>query len=94
MQRSSPAPTPRRVRVGRSNRVALLVDAAAFPANLDADLAGGLLDEVAHRVLLAGGDDIALRVVLLEHEPLHAHVVAGMAPIALGVEVAEIQVLP
>jgi hypothetical protein len=52
------------------------------------------LDEVAHRVLLAGGDDIALRVVLLEHEPLHAHVVAGVAPIALGVEVAEIQVLP
>ena len=43
------------------------------------------------RVLLAGGDDEVLRLVLLQHQPLRLDVVAGMAPVAQGVEVAEVQ---
>ncbi len=44
-------------------------------------------------MLLAGGDDVVLRLLLLEHEPLHLDVVAGVAPVALGVEVAEVEIL-
>jgi hypothetical protein len=45
----------------------------------------------AHAVLLAGGDDEVLRLLLLQHEPLHAHVVLGVAPVAQGVEVAHVE---
>ena len=43
------------------------------------------LDRMAH----AGGDDVVVRLVLLEHQPHRAHVVAGEAPVALRVEIAE-----
>ena len=42
-------------------------------------------------MLLAGGDDKILGLVLLQHQPLHAHVVAGVAPVAAGVHVAQVQ---
>lgn len=55
--------------------------------NFDADFLGRDRDELADRVLLAGGDDEVFRLVLLRHQPLHDHVVARMAPVALGIEV-------
>ena len=48
-------------------------------------------DELAHAVLLAGGDDEVLGLLLLQHQPLHLDVVARMAPVAQRVEVAEVQ---
>ncbi len=45
------------------------------------------------RVRLAGGDDVVVRLVLLEHQPHGPDVVAGEAPVALRVEVAEFEVL-
>ena len=36
-----------------------------------------------------GRDDVVVRPVLLEHEPHHLHVLLGVAPVALGLEVAE-----
>lgn len=42
-------------------------------------------------MLLAGGDDEVFRGVLLEHQPLHFNVVAGVAPVAQGAEVAEVE---
>ena len=43
------------------------------------------------RVLLAGGDHEVFGLVLLQHQPLHLDIVARVAPVALCVEVAEIE---
>ena len=59
------------------------------PGEVHLEQGGAALDELADAVLLAGGDDEVLRLVLLEHHPLHLDVVAGVAPVALGVDVAE-----
>ncbi len=53
---------------------------------VDADLGERPLDELTHRVRLAGGDDIVLRFVLLQHQPHRPHVIAGESPVAFGVE--------
>ena len=47
------------------------------------------LDEVAHRVRLAGRHHVVVRDWLLEHAPHRLDVVAGEAPVAAGVEVAD-----
>src|SRR3546814_17229254 len=44
-----------------------------------------------NRELLAGGNDIVLRAVLLQHHPLHPDVVLRVAPVAKGIEVAHEQ---
>src|SRR5262249_38249620 len=67
-----------------------LLDACASPGDPAAHMAEGELDEFAHGMLLACGQHIVVRLVLLEHHPHAFHVVAGMAPIPLGVEIAEI----
>ena len=54
---------------------------------------GAEFDEGAHRFLPAGGDHEVFRFVLLEHAPLHFHVVAGVTPVALGIEVAHVEAL-
>src|SRR5437879_2727707 len=41
----------------------------------------------------ARGDDEIIRLLLLEHEPHGPDVVAGVAPVALGLEVAQPQLL-
>jgi hypothetical protein len=51
----------------------------------------GDLHQLAHRVGLAGGDHVVVGLGLLEHQPHGLDVVAGEAPVALGVEVAEPQ---
>ena len=50
---------------------------------------GRTFGKLAHRMLLAGGDDEILRLLLLQHEPLRSHVVARMSPVAQRIEVAE-----
>ena len=47
------------------------------------------LHELLHRVADAGRDDVIVGLVLLQHQPHRAHVVAGKAPVATRVEVAE-----
>src|SRR5919199_2585427 len=54
-------------------------------------LVEGDVHALTNRVGLAGGDHEVLGVVLLEHEPHGLDVVLGIAPVALGVEVAERQ---
>jgi hypothetical protein len=58
---------------------------------LHAEFLGGGVDEVAHAVLHAGGDDEVFRFFLLQHQPLHFDVVLGVAPVAFGVHVAEVE---
>jgi hypothetical protein len=67
--------------------------ALTFEAHRDAQLGGRELDELAHAVLHAGGDDEVFRDILLQHEPLHFDVVARMAPVAQRAHVAQIQAL-
>eukprot|EP01022_Parablepharisma_sp_SALTPOND_P036279 TRINITY_DN9838_c0_g1_i1.p1 TRINITY_DN9838_c0_g1~~TRINITY_DN9838_c0_g1_i1.p1 ORF type:complete len:1069 (-),score=237.17 TRINITY_DN9838_c0_g1_i1:780-3986(-) len=71
--------------------ITLFFHAVAFPAQLYAQFVGGSVDEVANTVLHAGGDDEVLGLVLLQHQPLHFHVVACMAPVTLGVQIAQVQ---
>ena len=51
----------------------------------------GQVDEFAHGVALAGGDHVVVGLGLLEHQPHGFHVFAGVAPIALGLEVPQAQ---
>src|SRR5579871_4468196 len=68
-----------------------LLDALAAPFDAAADLGKGELDELAHRARLAGGEHEVVGRVRLQ-DGVHAlDVVAGMAPVALGFEVAEIE---
>ena len=58
-------------------------------------MAEGQLDELAHAVGLAGGQHVIVGLILLQDAPHALDIVARMAPVALGVQVAEIQaVLP
>ena len=45
----------------------------------------------AHRRSHAGGDHIVVGLVLLQHQPHRFDIVAGVSPVALGVDVAQPQ---
>ena len=64
-----------------------------MPAAPYTGFAGGAIDELAYAVLLAGGDDVVLRLSLLQPQPLHLHVVAGVTPVTFGIEVAEVEAI-
>src|SRR5215472_216790 len=71
--------------------VPTLLRALALPGDADPELLSGGGDELANAVLLAGGDHEILGLVLLQHQPLRLDVLARVTPIALRVEVAEVQ---
>ena len=71
----------------------LFVDAAPLPGEIKLQKLGAATDELADGVLLASGDDEVLGFFLLQHEPLHFDIVAGVAPVALGVQVAQEELL-
>ncbi len=72
---------------------AFLLDAGAAPFDLPADMGERLLDEFAHRMLLAGREHKIVGLVLLQHQPHAFDVVARMAPVAPGIEIAEIELV-
>ena len=60
-----------------------LLGPLALEAERHADLGETALRELAHGVLLAGGQHVVAGLVLLQH-PVHAaHVVPGVSPVAL-----------
>ena len=65
--------------------------AAAPPRDASADDGEGLLDELPHRARLAGRDHVVVGRLLLQHQPHGFDIVARMAPVALGVEIADIE---
>ncbi len=69
------------------------LDTLPAPGQRDAQFSRCRADEIAHTVLHAGGDDEVLGLVLLQHQPLHLDVIAGVAPIAFGVEVTEVEAI-
>ena len=72
-----------------------LIDGSGLASPLDggADNLEGLLDKFTDGVGLSSGEDVVIRLVLLEHAPHALDVVAGVAPITLGVDVAEVEAL-
>ena len=59
-----------------------------------AQLQGGEFDEAPHRFLPARGDHEVFRGAgLLQHPPLHLHVVARVAPVAQRIEVAHVEAI-
>src|ERR1700722_14608799 len=63
------------------------------PFNLDSEAIRRALDEIPHRVLLASRNHEIFRFGLLQYEPLGAHVVARMPPVAARIQIAQIQAL-
>ena len=70
-----------------------LVEPAAAPDDLALGAGERQLDQLAHAVRLAGRQHVVVRRVLLQDPPHALDVVAGMAPVAPGIEVAEVQPL-
>ena len=66
-----------------------LIDAAAFKAKGHAQFFGCPNGELPDRILDAGGNHKIPRLVLLKHQPLGPDIIAGMSPVAQGVEVAK-----
>ena len=46
-------------------------------------------EKVSHGICLAGRDDVIVRLVLLQHEPHGFHVIYGVAPVSLRVQISE-----
>ncbi|CCK07648.1 phytase family [Cronobacter sakazakii 696] len=76
---------------GHGNHDAFLFHAFAFKAQFDTQLCGRHFDELTYGVLHTGRDNEIFRLFLLQHHPLHFHVVFGMAPVTQGVHVAQMQ---
>src|SRR5262249_15261778 len=68
-----------------------LVYTLAAPYDLPAGFGRGKLHELAHRMSLPRPQYIVLRLILPWPAPRALHVVARMAPITLGIEIAEIE---
>jgi len=67
------------------------IHAGATPLDGIAQFPEGPFNEFTHGVSFAGGDDVVVGDVLLQHPPHRAHVILGVAPVAFRVEVAQIQ---
>ena len=76
---------------GHGNNDTLLFHAGAFEAQLDAQLCRSHLNELTYGVLDAGRNHEVFWLLLLQHHPLHFHVVFRMAPVTQGIHVAEVQ---
>ena len=60
---------------------------------VEANVGKGGFHKFAHGVGLAGGDNVVVRSVLLEHQPHGFNVFGGIAPVAFGVQIAKVEFL-
>jgi len=60
---------------------------------IKAGVGKGNLQKFADAVGFVGGNDIIVRPILLQHEPHGLDVFLGVTPVALGIEVAEIDLV-
>ena len=67
---------------------AFFVDAIALSLEFDAGMVECQGAELAHGVILAGSHHKVIGLVLLQNEPHALHIVACIAPVATGIEVA------
>lgn len=68
-----------------------LVRSLALPFDLVADHRGGQLHKALYAFRTTGRQDEVARLVLLQHEPHARDVIAGITPIAPGVQIAKLQ---
>ena len=68
-----------------------LVHTLAGEVERYAQFGSGLGDELAHRILHASADHEILGHILLQHHPLHAHVVLCMAPVPQRIDIAHVE---
>src|SRR5580704_6138696 len=73
--------------------IGLLFYAGALPDEVDVKTCRSHGDKFADTVLHSGGDDVVDSVLLLKHQPLHLYVIAGVPPVALGIKVAEVELV-
>src|SRR5687767_5725322 len=71
--------------------VPLLLGTLAAPNDLTPDMLEAVLDEFAHRMHFPGREHVVVGLLLLKHQPHATHVVLGVSPVALGIEIAEIE---
>src|SRR5215510_13629405 len=67
--------------------------ALALPHDLPVDMAEGDLHEFAHRPGLAGREHVVVGSILLQDPPHALDVIACMPPIALGLQITEVEAL-
>src|SRR5947207_8265393 len=60
---------------------------------VEPDVRERALDELAHGMALPGCNDVVAGLVLLQHQPHRLHVVAGIPPVATGIEIAQDELL-
>mmetsp|Transcript_42810 Transcript_42810/g.130196 ORF Transcript_42810/g.130196 Transcript_42810/m.130196 type:complete len:369 (+) Transcript_42810:193-1299(+) len=70
-----------------------LIHSSCLPLPLDrgANNRESLLHELTNRVSLASRQHVIISLILLKHHPHALNIVAGMAPIALGINIAKVQ---
>src|SRR5688572_13070338 len=78
--------TDEHVHLGRAKELLILND-VLLP--IETHVSEGDLTQFTHGVHLAGGDDIVVRRLLLQHHPHRFDVVACIAPVAARIEVPE-----
>ena len=66
-----------------------LVEPLAAPFDGQPDVIEGDFHELAHRMGLAGGQHIIAGLVLPQHQPHALDIIPRVAPVALGVDIAE-----
>ena len=64
-------------------------DTFGFSYGVEIDAVEGNGDELLNGMRFAGADDEILGLVVLKHQPHGPHIIAGEAPIALGLQVAQ-----
>src|SRR5215212_793034 len=66
-----------------------LVDPPAAPRDFASDMSKGTLDELTDTVSLASREDVIAGLRLLHHTPHAFHILPGMSPVALGIEISD-----
>ncbi len=58
---------------------------------VELEVLAAVVEEVADGMGLASRQDVVVRFVLLEHHPHSLDIILGVAPVAFGIEVAEVK---
>ena len=70
---------------------AVVLDDELLPVQID--MAEGLLQKLADTVCFAGGNNVVIRIVLLEHQPHCAYIVRCEAPITARIQIPQPQLV-
>ena len=65
----------------------------SFDVTLYRQLLGAANDKFTHSKLHTRGDHKLFWLILLEHQPLHTHIVFSMAPISQGIDITHVKTL-